>query len=175
MEKDSIDAFVSLLKTSEREKYMCFIEPPIRTKLKFVTYVNNMSNFVIDHMEDLDGLKVALMGGSYSCINKDTLINKKIIGPDISEGFNLLFNDSVDVVHIVQWLAMWFLQDGKYTSNVKLTPYSYSEFHPIYLVMSRKSNLTPKYAVAFGHTIKEMIEDGTMKRIIDSYVPGWYE
>ena len=43
------------------------------------------------------------------------------------------------------------------------------------MVMSKKSGLTAEWMEIFGRTIQEMIDDGTMKGIVDSYVPGWYE
>ena len=43
------------------------------------------------------------------------------------------------------------------------------------MVMSKKSPLSGKWKDRFGQTIQQMIDDGTMKRIIDSYVMDWYE
>ncbi len=175
MNTDSIDAFVSMRKNPEREKYMDFVEPPFRTKVKYLTYIKSKSNIEVNQLEDMHGLKIALIGGNYDLIDNDTLIEKKIISWDVAKGFDYLLNDSIAVVHAMQWLAERFLRDEKYNSQIKLTPYTYSEYHSCYMVMSKKSALTPKWEKVFGQTIQKMIDDGTMKKIIDSYVPGWYE
>lgn len=173
MKNDSIDAFVSMRKNMEREKYMNFIEPPFRTKVKYLTFVKSKSNIEVNQLEDMHGLKIALIGGNYGLIDNDTSIEKKIISWNVSQGFNGLINDSVDIIHVNQWLAEWFLQNGEYDSQIKLTPYSYSEYHSCYMVMSKKA--APKWEKVFGQTLQKMIDDGTMKRIINSYVPDWYE
>ena len=42
-------------------------------------------------------------------------------------------------------------------------------------IISKKSIFSKKWKKAFEKTIQDMIKDGTMKSIIDSYIPEWYE
>jgi len=175
MEDNSIDVFCSLRKTSERTDYMYFIEPPFRTKLKVLTYVKADSGILIEKYEDMHGKNIALVDAGYDRLNSDTNINKETIGWNTAEAFDKLLTGNVDAVHISEWRAIWYLRDGKHKDQIDLANYSYSEYHPCYLVMSKKSAFAEKWKDIFGQTIQQMIDDGTMKRIIDSYVSGWYE
>lgn len=175
MESNSIDVFVSMRKNPEREQYMLFIEPPFRTKLKFLTYTRANSNIKIDKFEELNGKSIAMVGGDYDRINNNLNIEKINCGWDPSKAFKMLLNEDVDAVHINQWLASDFLHDRKDKDKIELANYTYSEYHACYMVMSRKSPLAGKRKDRFGQTIQQMINDRTMKRIIDSYVMDWYE
>ena len=175
MEENSIDVFGSMVKTPERTQYIAFIEPPFRTKLKVLTYVKAGSNTSIDKYEDMYGKKVALVEASYGRIAHDPNINKEKIGSNTAKAFDELLAENIDAVLICEWRAMWHLRNGKYKDKVKLAGYTYNEYHPCYLVMSKKSAFAENWKDRFGRTIQEIIDDGTMKKIIDSYVPDWYE
>ncbi|MBN1806648.1 MAG: transporter substrate-binding domain-containing protein [Sedimentisphaerales bacterium] len=175
METNSIDVFVSMRKNPERERYMFFIEPPFRTKLKFLTYIRANSNVKIDKYEDMNGKSIAMVGGNYDRINNNTNIWKINCGWNPSKAFKMLLNKDVDAVHINQWLALDFFRDRKDKDKFELAKYTYSEYHACYVVMSKKSPLAEKWKDLFGRTIQQMIDNGTMKRIIDSYAPDWYE
>jgi polar amino acid transport system substrate-binding protein len=175
MEDDSIDVFCSLRKIPERTVYMHFIEPPFRTKLKVLTYVKTDSGILIEKYEDMHGRNIALVDAGYDRLNSDPNINKETIGWNTAEAFDKLLAGKIDAVHISEWRAIWYLRNGKLKDQIDLANYAYSEYHPCYLVMSKKSAFAEKWKDIFGQTIKQMIDDGTMKRIVDLYVPGWYE
>ncbi|MEN6426149.1 MAG: transporter substrate-binding domain-containing protein [Phycisphaerales bacterium] len=175
MEDGSIDAFCSVRKTPEREAYMLFIEPPFRTKLQVLTYVRTGSGVSISKYEDMHGRKVAIVEAGYDRLNRDPDIDKVTIGANTAEAFDMLLAGTVDAVHICQWRAVWQLRNGEYRNQIALADYAYREYHPCYLVMAKKSALAERWKDRFGRTIQHMIDDGTMKHIVDSYVPGWYE
>lgn len=175
MENDSIDVFGDILRTAEREEYMIFIEPPIRTKLKYITYVRSGSDLVIDRYEDMYGKKIVVVGGGNDLINNDSNIEKEKILWNADEGFDKLLKGEVDVVHINEWLAIWYFVNEESNDQFELSNYTYSEYHPGYMVMSKKSSLATEWLDEIGNTIQQMIDDGTMKEIINSYVPNWYE
>ena len=175
MEAGSIDVFVSMRKNPEREQYMLFIEPPFRTKLKFLTYTRANSNIKIDKYEDMGGKSIAMAGGSYDRIDNNLNIKKIDCGWNPTKAFEKLLEGDVDAVHLNQWLAIDFSHDRKDKDKFEIANYTYSEYHACYMVMSKKSPLSGKWKGRFGRTIQQMIDDGTMKRIIDSYVPDWYE
>ncbi len=176
MEKGSIDVFVSMRKTAEREEYMFFIEPPFRTKLKYLTYVRADSDISIDALEDMHDKKIALASpGAYNRFDNDSKIEKQVHNWDASRTFQKLSEGMVDAAHVNQWQAIRFFRDEQQRDTFKLAGYTYNEYHACYMVMSKKSPLAEKWNNGFGRTIREMIDDGTMKRIIDSYVPDWYE
>ena len=175
MESDLIDAFVSMRKNSEREEYMVFIEPPFRTKLKIQTYVKTNSKMTINNFTDMYGKKMALVGGGYDKINNDSNIDAEKTLWNTKESFEKLKTGDVDVLHINEWQAIWYFSNEKNRDEFKLLNYTYSEYHPCYMVMSKKSCFTEEWLDIFGKTIQEIIDDGTMKEIVNSYVPGWYE
>ncbi len=175
MEDGSIDAFCSVRKTPERAEYMLFIEPPFRTKLEVLTYVKAGSGVSIARHEDMHGRKVALVDAGYDRVDLDPNVDRATIGWNPAEAFDMLLAGTVDAVHINQWRAMWHFHEGEHKDPIALADYVYREYHPCYLVMAKRSALAERWKDLFGQTVQHMIDDGTMKRIVDSYVPGWYE
>lgn len=176
IENDSIDVFVSLLRTAEREEYLFFIEPPFRAKLKYLTYVRADSDISINTLEDMHGKKIAVASpGAYDRFNNDPEIEKQFHYWNTSKAFQKLLDGTVDAAHVNQWQAIRFFRDERQRDKFVLADYSYSEYHACHMVMSKKSPLVGKWKDHFGQTIQHMIDDGTMKRIIDSYAPDWYE
>lgn len=176
MEEASIDVFVGMRKNPEREEYMFFIEPPFRTKLKYLAYVRADSDISIDTLEDMHGRSIAVAHpGAYSRINKDPNIDTQVYKWNASKAFQKLLEGTVDAVCVSQWQAIRFFRDEQHRGEFKLANYTYSEYHTCYMVMSKKSAFAVEWKDRFGQTIQEMIDDGTMKRIVDSYIFGWYE
>ena len=175
MLQDSIDVFVGMLRNDEREQYMIYIEPPYRTKLLFQTYTRNGSDTKIDNYDDLYGKKLAVIGGGYEKINNDPDITaeRSLWWPQ--EPFKKLAAGELDAVHINEWLVISYFQDNHNREQFKLQEYSYRENHPSYFVISRQSRYAQEWPEVFGKTIQEMIDDGSMQKIMDKYIPGWYE
>lgn len=175
MEANAIDAFVTMLKRPEREAYIHFLEPPMRTKLKFFTYVRADSDLSIERHEDMRGRTIAIPGAAYERMNDDKAIQKEFVGWYARGAFEKLRQGTVDAVHVNQWQDLWYFREGNTRDGFRRANYVYNEYHPCYLVMSKKSPLANKWRDRFGHTIQAMLDDGTMKRIIEAYVPDWYE
>jgi ABC-type amino acid transport substrate-binding protein len=175
MAKNHLDAFVSLLRTPEREAFLDFLEPPCLTKLAYETYVRADSPRRVDGLEDLRGSKMFVVGSSFAALDRAVGIQKSAALWDAAPAFEQLDRGAVDAVLITQWLAIWYFRQSGNESMFRRATYVHREYHPSYLVMSRSSPLLGRYKVHFEQTIQELIEDGTVRRIVDGYVPGWYE
>ena len=87
-----------------------------------------------------------------------------------------LLDGHAEILHMCHWQAIWlFKNHPKYLDKLKQTGYMYQEYHPCFLVMSKQSQLAARMKDQIGRTVQELIDDGTMKRIIESYVPEWWE
>lgn len=175
LERNHLDAFVSLLRTPQREAFLHFLEPPCLTKLAYETYVRADSARTLDRLEDLNGLKVFVVGSSFAELDRAAGIRKSVVLWDAAPAFDQLASGEVDAVLVTQWLAIWHFRDGGQALQFRRAAYTHCEYHPGYLVMSKRSPMLDRYKARFERTIQELIDDGTIKRIVDRYVPGWYE
>jgi polar amino acid transport system substrate-binding protein len=178
LQHDSIDAFVSLLKNPEREQYLYFIEPPIRTKLQYLTYVRADSNVSIERLEDMRSRTVAVPGPSgYTRFDNDPDIKKEFTPSwDVQVAADKLLDGRVEVLHMSDWQAMRLFKDHpQYRDKLKRTAYVHREYHPNFMVMSKRSPLAARVKDQIGRTIQGLLDDGTMKSIVERYLPGWWE
>ncbi len=177
-QEKALDAMTSLLKNPEREEYLYFIEPPIRTKLRYLTYVRADSNFEIERLADLHGRTVVAPSPvTYAAFDNDPEIKKEMTASwNVQVAADKLLDGRADVLHMCHWQAIWFFKNNPdYLNRLKQTSYIHREFHPNYLVMFKSSPLAAELKDRIGQTVRQMLDDGSIKRIIDSYVPGWWE
>lgn len=178
LREGAIDAFVSLLKNPVREEYAHFIEPPMRTKLEYLTFVPAGSKLTIERLEDMRGRTVALASpAAYAAFDNDEAIKKDPTPSwDGKTAVDKLLSGRAGVLHMGRWEAIWFFKNHpEYRAKLQQTGYVHREYHPCYLVMSKQSAMAAKWKERIGRTVQEMLDDGTIKRIIESYVPGWWE
>ncbi len=177
-QKDGIDALIGLLRNAEREQYLYYIEPPYRTKLLYLTYVRADSDLSIERLADMRGRTVVLASPvSYAAFDDDPEINKELTPSwNVRVAADKLIEGRVDVLHMCDWQAIWFFKNNpEYRDRLRQTRYTHREYHPNYLVMSKQSPLAEKMKGQIGRTLRNMLDDGTVRRIVDSYVPGWWE
>jgi hypothetical protein len=74
----------------------------------------------------------------------------------------------------VEWQGDYYLRNASDADRFEKAPYYHKEYHPVYLVMSKKAPLLNRRD-QLEAALAEMMEDGTVRRIVDRYVPGWYE
>jgi ABC-type amino acid transport substrate-binding protein len=170
----TIDGAVSLLRSEEREKVMVFLEPPFRTKQKFSCYVRKGESGTLESYEDLQRLRIGTAWrATFNQLDQDEGI-KKHFHPDIIEQFQRLQQGRIDVLVACEWHGDYFLRNWPDAGLIEKALYFQKEYHPIYQVMSKKSKNLDKRDL-LEKALAGMMEDGTVKTIIDRYVPGWYE
>ncbi len=177
-QENALDAMISVLRNPAREEFLYFLEPPIRTKLRYLTFIRSDSDTEIERLEDMHGRKVVVPSPvSYSRFDRDPEIRKEMIPSwDVQVAADTLLDGRADVLHMCHWQAIWFFKNNpQYLNRLKQTSYIHREYHPCYLVMCKRSPLAAAMKDQISRTIREMLDDGTLKRIIESYVPGWWE
>ena len=175
LKQGTVDIYPSLLRTDEREKYYHFLIPPFRTKLKYSFYIPNDTNSDIARYIDLKNMKIGLSRNSdhFKPFDDDPEITKDVEG-NMALLFKKLEEGALDAICVNEWKGDHFLLTSGLKKKYKKATFSYSEYHPVYLVMSKKSNFISQVD-EFEHVLKEMLADGTIRNIINNYVPGWYE
>ncbi len=174
----ALDAMISVLRTPQRDEYLYFIEPPIRTKLRYLTYIRTDSDFEIERLADMHGRPVSVPGPvSYDAFDKDPGIRKEMTPSwDVQVAADKLLDGRVDVLHMCHWQAIWFFKNNpQYRDKLKQTSYIHREYHPIYLVMFKSSSLATGMKDQIARAVQDMLDDGAIRRIVESYVPGWWE
>ncbi len=176
--ENALDAMISVLRNPGREEYLYFIEPPIRTKLRYLTYIRSDSDFEIERLADMHGRAVAVPSPvSYDAFDKDPGIRKEMTASwNVQVAADKLLDGRADVLHMCHWQAIWFFKNNpQYRSKLRQTSYTHREYHPIYLVMFKGSSLAAGMKDQIARTVHDMLDDGTIQRIVESYVPGWWE
>ncbi len=171
----TIDVFPSLLRNPVRENYYHFLEPPFRTKLKYAFYVPKGKQFTIVKYDDLLGKKIGVPEGKnrFQPFDTDGRLEKDYES-NLSDSFSKLKEGTLDAVLTNDWAGDYFLMQSDWKNQFEKACYSYSEYHPCYLVMSKQSKYIRRVN-DFENTLKEMLDDGTVCRIVNRYIPNWYD
>ncbi len=170
----SIDGAVSLIKTAEREETMVFLEPPFRTKQKFAFYVRKGHGHRLKCYEDLYALKVGTAWRStFHRLDQDKRIEKHYAA-NLKQQFGRLQEGRLDALALVEWQGDYYLRHVTDAGLFEKASYFQKEYHPIYLVMSKKSQRLGQ-RTQLEKALAGMLADGTVQDIADRYVPGWYE
>jgi ABC-type amino acid transport substrate-binding protein len=170
----SIDGAVSLVRTAEREETMIFLDPPFRTKQKFACYVRQGEGPRLRCFDDFHALKVGTSWPStFVRLDQDKSIEKRHDW-DVEAQFERLAQGQLDVLVAVEWQGDYYLQHAANADRFEKVSYGHKEYHPVHLVMSRKSRLLDRRE-QLEEALAGMVEDGTVKAIVDRYLPGWYE
>jgi CubicO group peptidase (beta-lactamase class C family) len=166
-----IDLGPSLLRNPERETYVHFLEPPFRSKIKHVFYVRKGSRLTIVKYDDLRHNRIGVsQAKNFDPFDTDTNVQKRV-EKQLADGFKALCDGQVDAFLTCQWMGDWFLRHSEMRLLVEQAAYHRKEYHPAYLTMSKKSPLISR-ATEFETQIDNMIKDGTIRRIVEKYIPG---
>lgn len=103
----------------------------------------------------------------------DSNINKTII-TNGKDAFEALGSNKIDVYIYGEWQLERILNKSDYRNKIVRSGYYISEYHPGYLVMSKKSKYMDRLG-DFSNVINDLLLEGKIQEIINNYFPVFYE
>jgi polar amino acid transport system substrate-binding protein len=156
----------------ERQEYLEFSEP-LFSKRGYIYYSSSRKDPLIwDDYSDLQGLTIGIVSGhnygedftgAVTSYNLDIKTLSRAL-----QGFDLLLTNRLDCFLSINLTANYLLADSKYSGRISHAPktYYYKDYHLAFAKKSAALPLMPKV----NEVIIEMKKDGSMDRIISSYL-----
>jgi polar amino acid transport system substrate-binding protein len=169
METGEIDIMGGLLKRPQREAYIYFVSPPYVTENRKVFFVRKGEEHRIACYEDLHGLIIGTKIHSryFPRFDKDGSLKKEAVG-NVELNFKKLLAGRLDAVIYSNRSGYMKLMEMGIADQVSQASYVYKEDNPVYIGISRQSALM-KDRKRVGAILRQMIENGEIERIIESY------
>ena len=169
MENGQADFMPGLLKTSEREKYMAFIEPAYFDDPPKVFYINNASSKKIDNYEDLKTLTIGVKRGAsyFEKFDKDPQLNKFVVTEDI-QLLKLLKIGRIDTFISTESLADYLIAKEGFGGEFIKAPFHYGLGDVSYLTLSKKSKFVKKKKM-FQQAVKNAVDNDIYKKIANDF------
>lgn len=170
MRQGEADLMTSLLRRAERESYILYVQPRYRARSDKVFYLLKEHPKSIRMYDDLKTLKIGVKGGAKYALpfDNDNELNK-LPAQSIKMNISKLVAGQIDtfittVTEGDYWIKTLGLQD-----RITKAPFKFQQLDPIYLGISKKSAFA-KEAKRFGRILKDLVDNGTVQRIVEKYV-----
>ena len=169
LETGSIDIGAELLKNSEREKYIYFIDPPYKLKSKKIFIVQKGKSAMIQKYEDLYNLKIGtgIKSSYFNRFDNDMKITKES-APSFNHNIKKLISERIDAVIYTESFAFMKIKEMGFENLLEAADFSYSKDNPVYFGISKKSELINNLEKT-EKVIKKMILKGDIDKIINKY------
>ena len=170
MERGEADLMTSLLRRSERENYILYVQPRYRTSADKIFYVRNDRRNLIRLYDDLANLKIGVKSGvKYAPMfdNDKDLI--KIPAPDIATNLRKLVSGEIDTFLDTRTEGDYWIKTLGYGEKVSKAPFKFTHSYSTYIGISKKSPFA-KRAKEFGKHLKYLLDKGLIQKIVDKYM-----
>lgn len=167
-EKGKADAVFSLFKNDERINKFYFPNENLNV-VKMVLLVNHESDIEISNWGDLTGKKLGIFLGSSYGIKFDN--DEKIIKHSTATNESLIRMQAarrVDITVIDERVAKFWSKKIGMENRFKILNFIVTE-KPTYIAFSRVKEKNKNWAVLFSDALREMKDDGHIKRINKKY------
>jgi polar amino acid transport system substrate-binding protein len=169
IENGQADLMPGLFKTSEREKYMMFIEPAYFDDPPKVFYLKKDTLKQINKYEDLETLIIGVKRGAsyFDKFDNDHKLKKLIVTREV-QLLNLLKIGRIDTFVSTESFADYLIAKEGFNGEFTKASFHYGPGNVSYLVISKKSAFTEKIAL-FQQSVKEAVNNGTYNKIADDF------
>ena len=159
------DMVMGLKKSSQRAKYLTFIEPPYLLQhkpLRFFTLASKQLR--IDKIEDLEGLLVGILrGGAYYKQFDEHNSIKKVPVTSREQLVKMLLKGHIDTFLEREETILPLLSHQEYQQKIALADYQYDELVASYIAISKKSQIK-HFATLLSKQLTLAIESGELKQ-----------
>jgi len=170
MERGEADLMTNLLRRSDREDYILYVQPRYRKVSDIIFYVRSDRRNLIRLYDDLTNLKIGVKGGvKYAPMfdsDKDLI---KVPAPDIATNLQKLVSGEIDTFLDTRTEGDYWIKTLGYDEKVSKAPFKFTFSDSTYMGISKKSPFA-KRAKEFGKHLKHMIDKGLIQRIMDKYL-----
>jgi polar amino acid transport system substrate-binding protein len=165
----TVDCMTGVLKRSEREQYLYFLDPPYKTSSNKAFYLEKGKGHLVKKYEDLYNLRIGTgIGAKYfPRFDQDTKL-KKEVAPKVILCLRQLERRRIDVWIHTETTGDYLILKNGYQDKVEKAPYVYKNSINVYIVLSKKSTFVDRID-EFESYIKMFVEDGTLKKIQDAF------
>ncbi len=170
LKSGTADLFIGLFYRPEREAYVIYLKPTIAPYVTKVFYLNKGRNRHIQKWEDLYRLRIGIRAGykHHPDFDADKRI-RKFEATTEEQSFHKLAVDRIDAVLITEETGVYLIDKLGYAGRFAPAPLRLERENPAYIVMSRKSRLTPHIA-ALETAIAAMVANGTLEAMRQRYL-----
>lgn len=171
LKSGNIDMAIGLFYREDRDKYIQYVSPPLRTKSLKSFYVLRSDHIRIQKYTDLLGKKIGVGYGIkyFPVFDVDHRV-EKIYSYTLEDSFNQLLMGNVDVVISDQEFADYYIKDHNLDSRIVKCVFKYNPRSvPVYLVFSRNSQFKNRIE-EIGAVLKSLQENGEQDRIMRKYL-----
>lgn len=170
LETGAADAMIGLAKSADRENYINYVPTSYYACSPRFYTLADMGRHVASY-GDLEGLRVGYVAQSsyFEQFDSDTTLNKYSV-PTERQLLDLLLSRRVDVMVGTDCQVDYELAEAGLLSRVVVSPYRPDFQTRLYLGISKKSRFAPRIAL-FDSAIRDLLANGTIKRIRASYLP----
>jgi ABC-type amino acid transport substrate-binding protein len=163
------DIIIGIKHTSQREKYLSYLEPHFYTQdvpLNFFTI--KKSSVKIDNYQDLKNKLIGVQRGAafFPQFDHDQSL-KKIYVTQTRQLIDMLLKERIDTF-IERTETIFPLLKGEELSQLKIQSYSYNQQVKGYIALSKKSRWHQD-KVRFSQTLKRLIAQGKLEGIFAKY------
>jgi len=170
MESGDIDMMPGLFKTSEREKYMYYVEPPYFGERIAFYFRKGQGSDVKEH-KNLKGLTIGVRIGvkHVEPFDSDTSLDKFEV-PIANQMYKMLQAGRIDTF-IGNEAQDALLKDSEFKDQFEKAPYQLPSGDD-YFTISKKSPYA-KDRFKFGKVLKQFIDSGKVKEIYKKFGHDW--
>lgn len=162
-------------KTPEREAFAIFLNHPIHEST-YNIFVKKGEGFSFTGISDLAGKKIGNIRGFKTGEEFDQAVSEgKIMVElvnDIKKNIQKLMAGRLDAMVGNQAQTLLKIKEMGLTGQIQFLPTSIRESRGAFLVISKKADIPDKTGLidTLNEKLKEMAEDGTIKKIHDTYL-----
>jgi polar amino acid transport system substrate-binding protein len=162
------DLIIGFAYTEERNQFAQYLHP-FYTAVEPVLYTQSENGSLIQSYSDLNGKKIGISRESayFKPFNSDTGLNKIILKLE-KHILDMLIQERLDLGVGTNPNMAYDISRYGYRGNLELTDNNPEKATDLYLAISRKSRFVNK-ASLFEDTLQQILEDGTMERILSQY------
>ena len=163
------DIISSLLKRSDREKYVRYLEPPYHNDRK-VFYVLKGKKYAIEKYEDLYTLKIGVKRRVkyFPKFDEDTNIEKDIV-PDVIQNIEKLALGRIDAFINSETQGDYLVAISGFERTFEKANLTFQGYDPVYFGISKRSRFISR-APAFESVLAEMIAEGQVDSIKEDFM-----
>ena len=170
VKKGRADFITSAAKTTAREAFLHFIEPPYILKETHAFYILSGSDVHIQKYEDLYNYKIGVTRGAiyFPRFDEDTKIKKHIVAQD-NQRPKMLIVQRIDAFIGKEEQIDYMVKMNGYKGKIIKSPYkNIAEKYPSYMALSKKSRHV-KLIPQLSKVMKQLVNEKKVNEIMKKY------
>jgi len=164
------DVIFGIFKTAKREKYLNYIDPPFMLD-PIVVVVRNGEGFTFRNWEDLRGRRAVKNAGESYGDRFDAFMAKELTvlqADGVDKAFDALLNKEADYLIIGLYPGRNEARRLGLADRVEFLPGELETAEMMYVAFSKKSKCYAALGSGFAAALKDAVDEGRVKALLDS-------